>query len=275
MSSRRSRSGGRRISTVLRRNSRSWRNRPAATSSRRSALVAEMMRTSTVRVLRRADALELAGLQHAQQLRPAASSEMLAISSRNSVPPSASSKRPTRSVLASVKAPRTWPNSSLSNTAFGEAAGVDRDQRLAARGGDGVERPRDDALAGAVLAGDQDVRVRRADALDQLEHRLHRGGLGDQDRARRRRAGSRSRPRAAGRGAAPGASSTWVRRMASSRALSHGFSTKSRAPRRIASTATSTLPQAVITTTGSVVVDGAAAARAGRAPRWPEVVSRV
>ena len=40
--------------------------------------------------------------------------------------------------------------------------------------------------------------------------------------------------------------------MASSRALSHGFWTKSRAPRRIASTATSTLPQAVITTTGSV-----------------------
>ena len=39
-----------------------------------------------------------------------------AISSRNSVPPSASSKRPTRSILASVNAPLTWPNSSLSNT---------------------------------------------------------------------------------------------------------------------------------------------------------------
>ena len=37
------------------------------------------------------------------------------------------------------------------------------------------------------------------------------------------------------------------------RAFSHGFSTKSRAPRRMASTATSTLPQAVITTTGSVL----------------------
>ena len=32
------------------------------------------------------------------------------------MPPSASSKRPTRSVLASVKAPFTWPNSSLSKT---------------------------------------------------------------------------------------------------------------------------------------------------------------
>ncbi len=32
------------------------------------------------------------------------------------MPPSASSKRPTRSALASVKAPLTWPKSSLSNT---------------------------------------------------------------------------------------------------------------------------------------------------------------
>ena len=44
----------------------------------------------------------------------------------------------------------------------------------------------------------------------------------------------------------------------SSRSLSHGFSTKSRAPRRIASTARCTDPHAVITTTGidaSAVVD--------------------
>ena len=39
---------------------------------------------------------------------------------------------------------------------------------------------------------------------------------------------------------------------ASRRAFSHGFCTKSRAPRRIASTATSTVPHAVITTTGRV-----------------------
>ena len=41
--------------------------------------------------------------------------------------------------------------------------------------------------------------------------------------------------------------------MASSRALSHGFWMKSRAPRRMASTASSMLPQAVIRTTGSVL----------------------
>src|ERR1035438_8883764 len=54
--------------------------------------------------LGRPHALKLAGLQRTQQfgLRP---DEMLAISSRNSVPPSAISKRPTRSLLASVNAP--------------------------------------------------------------------------------------------------------------------------------------------------------------------------
>jgi hypothetical protein len=39
--------------------------------------------------------------------------------------------------------------------------------------------------------------------------------------------------------------------MVTSRSFSHGFSTKSRAPRRMASTASLTEPQAVITTTGS------------------------
>ncbi len=47
---------------------------------------------------------------------------MSPISSRNSVPPSACSKRPRRSVCAPVKAPRSWPNSSLSSRSFGIAA---------------------------------------------------------------------------------------------------------------------------------------------------------
>ena len=41
-----------------------------------------------------------------------------------------------------------------------------------------------------------------------------------------------------------------MRTTASTRSLSHGFWTKSRAPRRIASTARSTVPQAVMTMTG-------------------------
>ncbi len=65
-----------------------------------------------------------------------------------------------------------------------------------------------------------------------------------------------------------------VRTIASRRALSHGFWMKSRAPRRIASTATSTLPQAVITTTGSV--GSIAWMRDSRfSPSSPDVVSRV
>ena len=47
---------------------------------------------------------------------------MSPISSRNSVPPSACSKRPRRVVCAPVKAPRSWPKSSLSSRSFGIAA---------------------------------------------------------------------------------------------------------------------------------------------------------
>ena len=68
-------------------------------------------------------------------------------------------------------------------------------------------------------------------------------------------------------------SSTCVRTMASSRGFSHGLATKSRAPRRIASTASSTLAQAVITTMGSV--QSTACSRLRRSsPSCPEVVSR-
>ena len=68
-------------------------------------------------------------------------------------------------------------------------------------------------------------------------------------------------------------SSTWVRTMARSRAFSQGFWMKSRAPRRMASTASSMLPQAVITTTGSEA--SISRMRASRSsPSWPEVVSR-
>ena len=48
-------------------------------------------------------------------------------------------------------------------------------------------------------------------------------------------------------------SSTWVRRIASRRSFSHGFWMKSRAPRRMASTASPTLPHAVITMTGRLL----------------------
>jgi hypothetical protein len=47
---------------------------------------------------------------------------MSPISSRNSVPPSACSKRPRRDDCAPVNAPRSWPKSSDSSRSLGIAA---------------------------------------------------------------------------------------------------------------------------------------------------------
>ena len=70
------------------------------------------------------------------------------------------------------------------------------------------------------------------------------------------------------------ASSTCVRTTASTRSLSQGFWMKSRAPRRMASTASSTVPQAVMTTTG-MGVSSAWSFDSSDSPSRPEVVSRV
>ena len=113
----------------------------------RSALVAEIRRTSDAARPRGADALELAGLQHAQELAPAGVGGTLPISSRKSVPPSASSKRPTRSARASVNAPLHVAEELALEDALGDAAGVDRHEGLARARRGRVERARDDALA--------------------------------------------------------------------------------------------------------------------------------
>ena len=55
------------------------------------------------------------------------------ISSRKSVPPSASSKRPMRRAMAPVKAPFSWPNSSLSTSPAGRAAQLTLISGLAVR----------------------------------------------------------------------------------------------------------------------------------------------
>ena len=65
---------------------------------------------------------------------------------------------------------------------FGHAAGVDRDQGHAGARRGGVKQTRDDLLARAVLAGDEDVGVGGADLRDQLEDRLHGGRAGDKVR---------------------------------------------------------------------------------------------
>ena len=59
---------------------------------------------------------------------------MSPISSRNSVPPSACSKRPARWRSAPVNAPRSWPNSSDSSSVSGSAAQFTFTKGRAARG---------------------------------------------------------------------------------------------------------------------------------------------
>ena len=138
-----------------------------------SALVADRMRTSTRRVRD----------EPSRSNSPAASTRSsfaccdggtLAISSRNSVPPSASSNRPTRSARASVKAPRTWPNSSLSNTVSETPPALTVTIGRARARRQRVNRLRDEPFARAVLAGDQHVGVGRRRPLDELDDRLHR-----------------------------------------------------------------------------------------------------
>ena len=64
--------------------------------------------------------------------------------------------------------------------ALGQTAGIHRDQRARGAQRDRVQRLRDQSLAGAVFAGDEDVGVRRADARDHVEHRAHGRRLRDQ-----------------------------------------------------------------------------------------------
>ncbi len=199
---------------------------------------------------------------------------MLAISSRNSVPPSAISKRPTRSVLASVKAPFTWPNSSLSKTPSA------RPPVLTVTSGR-VERSETECSVCATsplpvpfspvistLASDGPTRE-----ITSSTGRMAADCAINCGKRSARRARFSASSRCPLRSARP--SSIWVLRMAESRALSQGFWMKSRAPRRMASTASSTEPQAVITITGSVGVEGLNAVEQVEAFLRREVVSRV
>ena len=85
------------------------------------------------------------------------------------MPPWAISKRPLRSARASVKAPRTWPNISLSKSVdempprFTLTNGPDAAPAVA------VDGFGDELLAGAALAGDEHRRVGHGHAADELE----------------------------------------------------------------------------------------------------------
>ena len=95
------------------------------------------------------------------------------------MPPLASSNRPMRRAAAPVKAPFSWPKSSLSTRPGGKAAQLilisGLSLRLLAEW-----MARAISLAGAGLAGDQHGGVRGGDAADLVEHALEGGALADE-----------------------------------------------------------------------------------------------
>ena len=137
----------------------------------RSVLVAEITRTSTRRD-REDPRRSISPDSSTRKSFACCRSGTFPISSRKIVPPSASSKRPMRSVRASVNAPLTWPKISLSKTPSDRAPVL-----TATKGGDARETVRGafvrPLLPAAVLAGNQDVCVRRSDSGDGVENRPH------------------------------------------------------------------------------------------------------
>ena len=152
---------------------------PARSAPARFWLVAAMTRTSTRERVLAADALEGAAPRARAGASPGSSSDMSPISSRKSVPPSASSNRPRRRATAPVNAPRSWPNSSDSISSSGMAAqltstnGPSRARRLR------VDGARDQLLARAALAVDEDAPVGRRRDGDLLAQLLDEAALAD------------------------------------------------------------------------------------------------
>src|SRR5439155_814868 len=120
-SSGRSRSGEMWIGRTLRRNNRSSRNWPCIEAFARSLLVAAITRTSTVTGFS-PPSRSITPDSSTRSSFAWASGPRSPTSSRNSVPRSASSNRPTRRSVAPVNAPRSWPNISDSTRSFGMAA---------------------------------------------------------------------------------------------------------------------------------------------------------
>ena len=104
---------------------------------------------------------------------------MSPISSRKIVPPSATSNLPRRSATAPVKAPRTWPKSSLSISSSGIAAQLTSTNAAVRRRLSRVDRARDELLAGAVLAVNQHAAIGGRGHRDLLAELAHRVALAD------------------------------------------------------------------------------------------------
>ena len=120
ISSTRSLNGGNCKQNTLSLKYRSSRNIPAFTSACRSRDVADTTRTSTFRELL-APTRRISSSCNTRKSFTCKAGGISPISSRKSVPPSASSKSPVLSSEASVNDPRTWPNNSLSKRFSGMA----------------------------------------------------------------------------------------------------------------------------------------------------------
>ena len=86
-------------------------------------------------------------------------SGMLSISSRNSVPPLACSSLPGRAFTALVNAPASCPKNSLSTIVSGNAGAIDRDVVAFVAPSEIVQAARDQVLADAGLAVEDDAHV--------------------------------------------------------------------------------------------------------------------
>ena len=128
---------------------------------------------------RRAEPLELAGLDDAQQLGLLAHRHVGDLVEEQRAPVGELEAADAIGLGVGERAAHVAEQLALEH-AFRDAAGVDDHHRARRAARHRVQRPRDDALAGAVLAEDQDVGVRGTDARDHLQHALHRRRLGDQ-----------------------------------------------------------------------------------------------
>ena len=134
---------------------RGWSRRRRARRRARSAVAA--------------DAADLAAPRARAGAWAGASSGSSPISSRNRVPPCAASKAPARSRVAPVKAPRSWPKSSLSIRSAAMRAAVDDHERARrARGAASWMRARRrSSLPVPVSPVDEHGRVGRRRALER------------------------------------------------------------------------------------------------------------
>src|SRR5271166_5880814 len=145
MSSARSRNEGTVTTSKASRSRRSLRKRPPSASAGRSTLVAAMTRTSTWCTSLPPTRSKLP-YSMTRRIFSCTASEAVAISSRNKVPPSAISKRERRRCVAPVKAPASWPKSSLSSRLSASVAQLSLTKGLSQRGERKVSRAATNSL---------------------------------------------------------------------------------------------------------------------------------